>query len=206
MTLPSIEEYLRAPCAALSIPYWKAARLTTPAHVTVLHRRELPHPETRGEAYFRLFHDLRAIGSTQAEGIDLVTAAPTDLEVMADVICRSYSDLSTTPDRLLASVPPAFRDPALWILARDRRSGACAGCAIAALDSTLGELSLEWVQVLPRYRRRYIASALVNELLLRGLRSARFATVSGKAASGAPEALYRACGFTGEDVWYVSTE
>ena len=45
---------------------------------------------------------------------------------------------------------------------------------------------------------------IVKELLWRGREYAKFATVSGKVENETkPEALYRKCGFTGNDVWHI---
>ncbi|MFR8331962.1 MAG: GNAT family N-acetyltransferase [Oscillospiraceae bacterium] len=61
------------------------------------------------------------------------------------------------------------------------------------------ELALEWIQVLPEYRRRGVGQLIVRELLYRMAGIARFATVSGRADSEShPEALYRKCGFEGQ--------
>ena len=74
----------------------------------------------------------------------------------------------------------------------------------ANLDSETEELVLEWIQVLPEYRGRGLGKMLVNELLCRMGGRAKFATVYGKADSPSnPEALYRKCGFIGNDVWHV---
>lgn len=65
---------------------------------------------------------------------------------------------------------------------------------------------MEWIQVLPPFRRRGYGQAVVCELLSRAQGRARFATVSGKVNDpNAPEGLYRKCGFTGNDVWHIIT-
>ena len=57
---------------------------------------------------------------------------------------------------------------------------------------------------MPEYRGKNIGTAIVKALLWRGREYAKFATVSGKVENGTkPEALYRKCGFTGNDVWHV---
>ena len=66
------------------------------------------------------------------------------------------------------------------------------------------ELILEWIQVLPRYRGKKIGQLTVTELLFRMIDVADFATVSGKVDNMTnPEALYRKCGFAGDDVWHI---
>lgn len=59
-------------------------------------------------------------------------------------------------------------------------------------------------QVLPTHRGRGLATALVLELLTRVQKRSAFTTVSGRVNNDtSPEQLYRRCGFTGEDVWWV---
>ena len=99
----------------------------------------------------------------------------------------------------------------MWILVKESATGACVGCGIADFDPEAEELILEWIQVLPQYRqvlpqyrRKNIGTVIVKELLWRGRAYAKFATVSGKVENETkPEALYRKCGFTGNDVWHV---
>ena len=63
---------------------------------------------------------------------------------------------------------------------------------------------LEWIQVLPQYRGKKIGQLIVTELLFRMKDVADFATVSGKVDNETnPEALYRKCGFVGNDLWHI---
>lgn len=92
----------------------------------------------------------------------------------------------------------------LWILLKDRISGKYIGSGIADLDREIGELSIEWVQVLPKYRNRGFGGIIVNYLLNKIKGTAKFATVSGKVNNPMqPERLYRKCGFKGNDVWHI---
>jgi ribosomal protein S18 acetylase RimI-like enzyme len=75
---------------------------------------------------------------------------------------------------------------------------------IAEINRKVPEASLEWIQVLPNYRRLGIGTALVRELCMRVWPEVDFITVSGKVHSDSqPEKLYRCCGFTGSDVWWL---
>ncbi|MFQ9872751.1 MAG: GNAT family N-acetyltransferase [Oscillospiraceae bacterium] len=101
---------------------------------------------------------------------------------------------------------PVYR-PCLWIMMEEKASGDCVGCAMALYDSEAREVSLEWVQVLPEYRYRQIGKAMVCRVLSSMRGTARFATVSGKLNSSCnPQALYRSCGFSGDDVWHILRE
>jgi GNAT superfamily N-acetyltransferase len=64
---------------------------------------------------------------------------------------------------------------------------------------------LEWIQVSLKYRRKGLGAFLVRELLWRMKGKTDFVTVSGKVDDpNRPEQLYRSCGFTGNDIWYIS--
>lgn len=206
----SLTDYLADPCGALSIPYWKAASITMPENMAVIHDRQFPseHSAYRShERYFRLFHNLRTISQTTPDFVRLVTARESDLETIVSVINQCYPDIQVDHAQIAGCRRTAVFDPALWVLAVHEDSDVCAGCGIADLDPQAGELSLEWIQVLPQFRGQGIGQAIVNELLRRGAGKARFATVSGRAdGSPAPERLYRSCGFTGDDIWHICQE
>ena len=77
---------------------------------------------------------------------------------------------------------------------------------IADYDRETNELILEWIQVLPSYRKQGYGQLIVNSLLLKMKGIATFATVSGKVNNPTnPQSLYRKCGFTGNDVWHILT-
>ena len=202
-----LKKYLENPCGLLSIPWWKHLRMTLPPHITILHHREYT-PEAasgcREQVYFRLSRDLRNIPAFTVANIRLEQLSPDDAALTAAIINGSYEDIRVTESQVLAMQDsPAFC-PQLWVLAREERSGEAAGCAMGEFDPESGEMSIEWVQVLPAFRRKGIGSALVSELLRRAPAGAAFVTVSGQADNAAdPEGLYRRCGFTGRDYWHI---
>lgn len=92
----------------------------------------------------------------------------------------------------------------LWLWIVDAQRGRRVALGIAELDPDIPEAALEYIQVLPAHRRRGLGAALVNELLARAHSQVAFTTVSGELANPwNPAALYRHCGFTGDDVWWV---
>ncbi|MGI6537217.1 MAG: GNAT family N-acetyltransferase [Caldicoprobacterales bacterium] len=75
---------------------------------------------------------------------------------------------------------------------------------MAELDKNVREGSLEWIRVIPEYRKRGLGQAIVNRLLLNMVGKADFVTVSGQVNNITnPEKLYRRCGFQGNDIWHV---
>ena len=76
-------------------------------------------------------------------------------------------------------------------------NGKMAASGIAEYDKACREGFIEWVQVLPEYRRKGFGKRIVDVLLYR-LKNigAEFATVSGNLDNiTEPLALYRKCGF-----------
>lgn len=202
----TLEEYRKNPCATLSIPYWKAKHIQIPENMRIVHHRDFRETESAGyqdTPYFRLLHDLKHIPTVTAEGIAVMAVDREAIPLLVDVINRCYTDLSVTEAQLQGYAQTEVFCPELWIAAVDTQTDQMVGCGIADLDRALGEGILEWIQVLPPYRGRKIGQRIVCELLQRMKPMAKFATVSGKCNDIAPEALYRKCGFAGEDVWHI---
>jgi len=204
----TLEDYLRDPCAALSIPYWKNKGIIIPPHMKIVHARDFDAAvlaEYADEPYFRLLHELRHI--VPADGrFTCRTATEADIPLLAEIINRSYTDLSVTIAQLQGyRTTPAFAAD-LWLIAYDAQTGEPIGCGMADLDPEAREGVLEWIQVLPEQRGRGAGKFIVSELLRRMQGRADFATVSGRVNNPTnPEGLYRHCGFAGNDVWYILT-
>ena len=99
----TIEEYLLNPCSSLSIPYWKAKGMTVPPQIRIVHERDFAPElleEYVDERYFRLRHDLQQISSAIPEGLRLETVQLDDVPLMADIINRSYTDLTVSVKQL----------------------------------------------------------------------------------------------------------
>lgn len=199
------EQYLENPCRVSSIPYWKTGTVTVPAGMEILHRDDFVAPEWAGytdEPYFRLRHDLQGLSTPiLCAGYSLCNASLDDFA--AHINC-CYESIGITGEELRHYTARAVYDPALWLAVRDERTGKIVATGIGELDRELGEGVLEWVQVSPEHRGQGLGRYIVLELLRRMKDSARFATVSGQCHNPtAPESLYRACGFTGTDVWHI---
>ena len=202
-----LEAYLKDPCGSSSLPWHKARRIRPPEGLRLVHDRDFHQAmlaDYSDEPYFRLRHDLSRIPQRTVPGFRIVQASQKDIPAIAGIISASYRDIRVTPDTVSSWRELPVYDPGLWLTARAVGSGEAAGCAIAEYDPGAREGVLEWVQVLPGFRRRGIGRAMVCALLSRMKEKADFATVSGQINNPEnPEALYRACGFTGEDVWHV---
>lgn len=206
----SLNEYLKAPCASSSIPYWKQKNLTIPDNMKIIHNNDFVKGKFEDfidEQYFRLYHDLKEIRKSDLDTVEIVTAKPDMIDEFVDIINASYNDLTVTGEQMRSYLNTPVYSPELWILLKDKKTGKFIGGGIADYDKEIGELILEWIQVLPNYRKRGYGQLIVNNLLTRKKCIANFATVSGKINSPTkPENLYRKCGFVGIDIWHVLTK
>ncbi len=203
----TIEEYLENPCGALSIPYWKNKKTSIPDYMMILHQDSFEESYLDAysdERYFRLYHSMRNIKESIPDWIYFRTAEMQDLCLIVSIINQSYTDLSVDLPQIVEYTKSAVYDQNLWIIAIDRETDKPIGCGIADYDDEVKEGILEWIQVLPEYRKKGVGSAIVKQLLYKLSHKARFTTVSGKIDSFSnPEKLYRKCGFAGNNVWHI---
>ena len=205
----SLQSYLNNPCGTASVPYWKQNRIIVPENMKIVHARDISNDvfhEYSDEPYFRLYHDLKNVGHTIMENVDVISAKPS-IDEFVQLINASYSDLSVTAEQIAGYQQTPVYCPDLWILLKEKGTGTILAGGIADYDKDVGELILEWIQVLPYYRRRGYGQLIVNNLLSKMQSVAKFATVSGKMNNPSnPEGLYRRCGFTGNDIWHILTK
>lgn len=203
----SLEDYLKNPCGTLSIPYWKAKNVTVPNSMKIVHDSEFSAEyltEYNDERYFRLYSDFNCVNEIDLNHFNVITATKKDFKTIVSVINQSYTDLQVDLKQIKGYTQTKVYDKNLWILVKEKVTDLCVGCGIADFDSQAKEMILEWIQVLPDYRNKKIGQAIVNELLKRAQSYADFATVSGKIDNPTkPEALYRKCGFVGNDIWHI---
>lgn len=203
----TLTEYLNNPCGILSIPYWKAKNITIPTDMKILHdkdfRTEILSDYT-DEKYFRLHHDLKEIPKIIANDFEITTATRKDIKSIVQIINDSYTDISVNKELIKSYTKTPVYNESLWIMVEEKTTGNFVSCGLADYDTEAKELILEWIQVLPEYRGKKIGQLIVTELLFRMRDVADFATVSGKVDNATnPEALYRKCGFAGNDVWHI---
>ena len=198
-------QYLADPCATASIPYWKAKSITVPEGMLILHCAEFDaekYTEYVDEPYFRLKHDLQGLSApVLPDGFSICNATPEDFELH---INKCYNGIGVSAEELRRYAERPVCNPALWLAVKADRTGEIVASGIAELDREIGEGVLEWIQVSKEYRGCGMGSFVVLELLWRMKNLAKFATVSGQCENLTnPEALYRRCGFKGNDVWHI---
>ena len=203
----TLTEYLNNPCGTLSIPYWKAKNITIPPDMKILHDKDFNAEilsDYTEEKYFRLYHNLKEIPRVITNDFEITTATRKDIKAIVQIINDSYTDISVNKDLIQSYTKTHVYNEVLWIMVKEKATGKYVGCGIADFDTEAKELILEWIQVLPQYRGKKIGQLIVTELLFRMESVAAFATVSGKVDNMTkPEALYRKCGFVGNDVWHI---
>ena len=200
------EEYLKDPCRASSLSFWKTERMLLPAGAAVYREDEYAPGEHAGrdEPYFRMIHYLRDVPDAPLPGGYEMSSA--GAEELAAHIRACYREESVTAGELEAYARRDVFDRDLWIAVREKGTGRIAASGIAELDARIGEGELDWIQVSPDHRRRGLGRAVVCELLRRLSQKAEFATVSGRLDSpDDPGSLYRSCGFERPVIWHVVT-
>lgn len=167
----------------------------------VFHNREF----SRKEAYFRLSHDRQVQISNLPSGFVFQKVHPDDeIDAVVHLIQTCYRNMNVNSKIVREWIDHPVYDPDLWVWILDETSGEKVGLGIAETDQRVPEASLEWVQVLPAYQRKGLGKAIVSELLRRTQSTVEITTVSGKINNfKRPEMLYRRCGFTGSDIWWL---
>lgn len=203
----SINEYKKNPCRTFSIPYWKAKDISIPKGMKIIHGSEFNEKlldEYVDKRFFRLKHNLKDIPELKTEKIDFEIISPDRIDGLTDMINRSYthSDIHITAEHMKSLTETGVYCPELWIGAVS--DGKLIGSILCDFDREIGEGIIEWLQVLPEFRGRGIASALTCKALKDMSNFAEFATVSGECDNTTnPESVYRKCGFKGDDIWHI---
>lgn len=203
------EIYLTDPCGTLASAYWKSEYFPLPDDMQIVHAKDADGKSLEGknmEKFFRLIHHPKqSYDTVLPDGFvyDEINI-PNELPLVADMINRCYPKCYFEAGDIAEWTEYPVFDKTLWIFIRDQKTGLPAASGIADFDEDIQEGSLDWIQVLPEYRGKGLGEKLVNELLRRLSPKAKFITVSGEVDNPtSPEKLYRKCGFTGDDVWFI---
>ncbi|MFW5714268.1 MAG: GNAT family N-acetyltransferase, partial [Brevefilum sp.] len=161
----------------------------------------------QNKPYFRIRHKGKVERHDCPPGFLFKEANPeTEIEAVVSFIQSCYQNISVTPEIVHGWLSHPVFDPTLWVWIIEANSGQKAALGIAELDPAVPEASLEWIQVRPEFQQRGLGKALVIELLARVDGKVLFTTVSGETNNKTqPERLYRNCGFTGSDIWWLLT-
>ena len=201
----SKETYTANPRGTSSLPFCKEKQIVVPDNMLILHDKDFHESyliEYNDEQYFRLKHNLIEVNQpVLPNGFELCSATLSDF---AKHINKCYKGSKLTVDVLGSYCKRTVYAQELWIAVKDYKNNKIVGTGIAELDTEIGEGVLEWIQVSEKYRGKGIGKFIVNELLQRMISKASFVTVSGQVNNSTnPEALYRNCGFEGNDIWHI---
>jgi len=160
---------------------------------------------SRREAYFHLIHKGKPPVYNCPPGYIYRNVHPQiEASAVAGFIRSCYKNIKLEEKTVRGWLTHHVYDPELWVWIIDEESGERAALGVAERDRHTPEVSLEWIQVLPAYRGKGLGKAVVAELLRRAFTIAAFTTVSGRIEDGHwAESLYRQCGFSGSDVWWL---
>jgi len=205
-------QYLQNPCETFATAYWKEQWFLKPKGIIIRLEKDSTVCETvsgKGTRYFRLIHYLNEFRqAVLPENYSFRNVVlPNEAELVASLINGCYDGSSQTKDNVLQwAAYPVFNNE-LWVFVWDNIKDVPAALGIADFDADINEGSLEWIQVLPSYRRNGLGEMIVLELLSRLKEKADFVTVSGEIDNVTnPQQLYRRCGFVGDTVWVIQRE
>ena len=198
-------EYLLNPCGTLSIPYWKNKTIKIPSNIAIIHQNNFKNQFDNYKIFFRLFHSLETVDipKIKVEKIDLDTDKVTLIKMIN--MCYKNQNISVAENDILKWCKHLTYNSELWIKIEENETMIASG--IAEYDNELNEGIIEWIQVLPEYQNKGYGKTIVNSLLMELKKlGANFVTVSGDLDNSTnPEKLYRSCGFTGDDIWFICT-
>ena len=198
------ETYLQNPCGTLSIPYWKNKTIQLSNSIKIFHKNkfdESKYKENEFQRFFRIKHNLLKIQKTQK----CQTILTKDIEELINMINISYQNkqISINIDDVNEWMKHPVFNKSLWVCIKENSKMIASG--IAEYDFEIKEGILEWIQVLPEFQHKGYGKRIVYELLyrLKELGSASVAVSGTLDNKSNPERLYRSCGFSGDDIWYI---
>ncbi len=198
------EEYLKDPCRASSLPFWKTEQVVIPSHMAVIRDDQFLPEACSGtdEPFFKLIRRLQHIEKPDLPAPFALSGC--DITDFARHINECYTEESVSSGELSAYTHRPVHDPDLWIAVYDPVNEQIAASGIGEIDLRIGEGILEWIQVSPEYRGRGLGKFIVRELLYRMKGKAGFVTVMGRLNNPChPYSLYLSCGFTDPVIWHI---
>ena len=198
------EKYLQNPCGMLSIPYWKAEKLSIPDSIKIIHCRDWKGQYSHYQRFFRIKHNLNDLDPIVFDYDTLsIDFQAGQLSEMMNA-CYVHENIAVTEEDIQKwKNHETFREELCIYIHADH--GKMAASGIAEYDEKCREGIIEWVQVLPEYRNKGLGKRVLTVLLSRLKNAgADFTTVSGNLGNSSnPLEFYRKCGFTGDDIWYI---
>lgn len=201
----SKDVYLTNPCGSYSIPYAKMKTFKQPKDLDIFHSNSVSIDQLKSynvQTFFRLKHDLVYVEEPSISTSQINLENDQDELVSMINQCYQHENICINKQDLIKLISTNSYDASLWLKIVDQNQ--IVGSIIGCIDDEMKEGWIEWVQVLPSYQSRGYGQALINALLVKMKDLVSFVTVSGNAQNKKdPEKVYRICGFTGNDYWYI---
>lgn len=201
-----ISRYKANPCRYSSIPLYKEIRRNPHQKITVIHHTQYRNEKGQYHGRFlRLKHDLNHIPYVTLDGFKPIAFDKThDIDKAVELINTSYESSTVKRETIELMMVDRVYNSKLWYYIVEKQSNKPVALGIAHYDSIVNEISLDWIQVLPKYRNKGIGKLLLRKLLLEASSIGAFATVSFDLDNlTSPEHLYRRMGFKGHDLWHI---
>ena len=199
------DEYLKDPCKASSLSFWKTNNFVVPSFVHVV-RDDLFDKalNVNDEQYFKVINYLNNIEKPDLPKSFVDCSDSVSFKDFANHINSCYLKEHVTEEEVASYKEHLTYKKELWIAIKDIKTNEVVGTAIGEFDSSINEGIIEWVQVSNDYRRKGIGKYLVNSLLIKMKEYADFVIVSGNLNNPSnPLKLYLSCGFKNKVIWHI---
>lgn len=201
----TLEEYKSNPCAKSSLPWHKENNFELPDNIAVIHHKDFKG-DCKSEAYFRCINNLEDLKSVNIADDYILERINTkdmkEIKMLSHFIETCYEKERLPITQIEDMINSNLFDPSLWIKL-STKDGILVATGISEIDKDVKEGMLEWIQVLPEYQGQGFGKIIVQTTLINFKNKVDFVTVSGKVDHiNKPEALYKSCGFKGDDVWH----
>lgn len=201
------DDYLTDPTGTSPLAYWKRHH-PIPSLVTVVHEKDFDPEQAADcqvERYFRLVHFLSYVRPvTIPDGLTIRRLTPEDDAALIEQLNQAYHNQDIQVDQAKID---AWREfpvyyPEGWLGLFN--GSELIASIICEYDEEIKEGIVDWLQVSPQYQGQGYGRLILTYALHILAEKADFVTVSGSLENQSnPEAVYRRCGFIGQDVWYV---
>lgn len=200
--MTSLEQYLKDPCGSSALPYWKQKNIIIPENILVTKDSINQSDYKKVEEFFKLIYDFNLPKIDKNYQVQKIEK--NDFNELMLMINESYvhEGISINTDDLINMTNLTVYDESLWL--KILKNGKIIASCISNFDDESKEGSIEWLQVLPKYRHKGYGKMLLLETLRIMEKKAIFVTVSGNLHNVTnPINLYKSCGFVGDVVWKI---
>lgn len=200
-------DYLADPIGTSALAYWKRHH-PIPSRVKVYHERDYRPELAEGkqvERYFRLVHLLSYIRPFSIpQGLIIRQLTDSDDAALMEQINQAYYDQGISVDQAKIedwkAFPVYYPEGWLGLFQGDELLAS----VICEYDPEIKEGIVDWLQVSYKHQGQGFGKLILLAALQRLKQKADFVTVSGSLDNeNYPEAVYRKCGFIGQDIWYI---